>query len=96
MKTINLNKQLLGLDGIELSNETANAGKLLAQQLANKTKGDAIKLWGLATRLYSGEKLTIDDADLALLKTQTEQSESLTVLAKSQILSLLNEAKDSK
>lgn len=94
MKTINLNRQLLGLDGKELTDATANAGKLLAQQLANNTKGDALKLWSLATRLYSGEELTIDDADLALLKSQTEQSEALTVLAKSQILSLLADAKE--
>jgi hypothetical protein len=93
MKTINLNKHLLGLDGKELPDATANAGKLLAQHLASNTKGDALKLWSLATRLYSGEEISVDEADLALLKTQTQESEGLTILARSQILTLLSEAK---
>lgn len=88
MKTINLNTDLLGLDGLEIPN--SNAGKIVANLLATATKGDSLKQWSLAQRLYAGEKLELDPSDQMLLKSFVEQAEGLTSLAKAQILTILN------
>ena len=87
MKTIKMNVNLVGLDGVEIPN--SNAGKLVANLLAQDSKGDAIKKFSIAQRLYAGEDVELDASDLMMLKTFIETSEQMTVLAKSQILQLL-------
>lgn len=87
MKKVDLNVPFIGLDGVEIP-ET-NAGKLLANSLAASSKGDVLKSWSLAQRLYSGEELELDPADIQLLKDFVNNSEGFTVLAKAQILERL-------
>jgi len=81
---LKLNCSLVGLDGVEIPN--SNAGKLVANLLAQDTKGDALKKWDWAVKLNAGKDLELDPSDTQMLKTFIEQSEQLTVLAKAQIL----------
>ena len=75
---------ILGLDGKELEN--SNLGKLIAQVLVQSSKGDALKLWHWAQKLYAGEELDLDPSDAETLKSFIKDSETLTILAKAQAL----------
>lgn len=83
---LNLNINLQSLDGTEIPE--SNAGKLVGNLLAQDNKGDALKKFAMAQKLYKGEELDIDASDALMLKSFIEQSESMTVLAKAQILVL--------
>jgi hypothetical protein len=85
---LNLNINLQSLDGKEIPE--SNAGKLVANLLAQDNKGDALKKFSMAQKLYNGDTLDLDASDNQMLKTFVEQSESMTVLAKAQILVLFN------
>lgn len=84
---IDFNKPLLDLDGKELPD--TNIGKILANVLCSQTKGDALKLYDWGRSMYKGEILDLDRADQDLLKSQIKDSESLTILAKAQMLELI-------
>jgi hypothetical protein len=81
---LNFNFNLTDLDGKEL--EGANAGKLLANTLIQQTKGDAVKYWEWALALNKGDILDLDSSDQETLKTFVKDSETITVLAKAQLL----------
>ena len=81
---IDFNFNLLDLDGKEI--EGANAGKLLANQLVNQAKGDAVKFWELSLKLYKGEVVDLDSSDQNTIKQFIKDSESLPVLTKAQLL----------
>lgn len=81
---LNLNFNLKDLDGKEI--EGANAGKLLANQLVNQAKGDAVKFWELSLKLYKGEVVDLDSSDQNTIKQFIKDSESLPVLTKAQLL----------
>jgi hypothetical protein len=87
MSKLNLNVNLKGLDGKEIEN--SNAGKLVANLLASDNKGDAMKKFSIAQKLYNGETLDLDPSDKQMLKTFVEASEQMTVLAKAQVLALI-------
>ena len=54
---VNMNKAILGLDGQEIAE--SNLGKLIAQVLVQNSKGDALKFWHWAQKLYAGEELEL-------------------------------------
>ncbi|MEY4332360.1 MAG: hypothetical protein RLZZ196_1098 [Bacteroidota bacterium] len=81
---INMNIPILGLDGKELPD--ANVGKLIAQTLVNTPKGDALKFFGWAQKLYAGSALELDASDTETLKNFIKESDSITILAKAQAL----------
>ena len=81
---LNFNFNLTDLDGKEL--EGANSGKLLANTLIQQTKGDAVKYWEWALALNKGEVLDLDTSDQETLKTFVKDSETITILAKAQLL----------
>ena len=81
---LDFNFNLTDLDGKELEN--ANCGKLLANTLIQQTKGDAVKYWEWALALNKGEVLDLDTSDQETLKTFVKDSETITVLAKAQLL----------
>jgi hypothetical protein len=85
---INMNVSILGLDGQELPE--SNIGKLIAQVLVQSSKGDAMKLWFWAQKLFAGEELELDPSDAEILKTFVKDSDSLTILAKAQALTCFN------
>jgi len=84
---LNFNFDLLGLD--EQPIEGANAGKLLANALAQGSKGDALKFWDWAVSLNKGEVLDLDSSDQEKIKNFIKDSEGFTILAKAQLLQVL-------
>lgn len=90
----NFEQPLKGLDGVELKDEKDQAvtlGKLLASQLAFTNKGDALKLFTWAQKLYDGKPLDLDKSDETVLKDFIKGNEQLTNIAKAQILSVFKD-----
>lgn len=88
---LDFNQPLKGLDGTEVKDMDGSSitlGKLLSTQLASANKGDALKLFTWAQKCYNGEKLDLDPSDTSTLKDFIKANESLTVLAKAQLLSV--------
>lgn len=85
---LNFNFHLVGLDGVEIKN--GEAGKIIASALANSTKGDPLKYWDWANKLYRGESLDLDPSDVAKLKTFIESDEGFTMLAKAQFFEVFD------
>jgi hypothetical protein len=83
---LDFNFEFIGLDDQVF--EGNNAGKMLAGGLASASKGDALKFWDWAKKLYKGELLDLDKSDQETLKGFVKDSESFTVLAKAQILEI--------
>lgn len=81
---LDFNFNFIGLD--EVAFEGGNAGKTLAGALAGASKGDALKYWDWAKKLFKGEVLDLDKSDQETLKTFVKESDSFTVLAKAQLL----------
>jgi hypothetical protein len=81
---INMNKAILGLDGKEIAD--SNIGQLIAQILVQGSKGDALKFWHWAQKLYKGEELDLDPTDTETLKNAIKENDSLTILSKAQAL----------
>lgn len=89
---LDFNFDLVGLDGEvvrDQKGQTANAGKFLANALAQNTKGDALKFWDWALNLHKGEILDLDSSDQETIKNFIKDSEGFTILAKAQLLQVL-------
>lgn len=89
MKTVDLNFDLIGLDG----SKVAIAGELIAGLLMAETKGDAIKFFDWAMTFNKKESVQMDTSDLNKLKMLVQDSEKLTVLAKAPIINYLDSLK---
>jgi hypothetical protein len=61
---------------------------MLAGALASSSKGDALKFWDWAKKLFKGEVLDLDKSDQETLKGFVKDSDSFTVLAKAQLLEI--------
>jgi hypothetical protein len=88
---LDFNQPLKGLDGTEVKDmdgSSVTLGKLLSTQLASANKGDALKLFTWAQKCFNGEALDLDPSDSSTLKDFIKSNESLTVLAKAQLLSV--------
>jgi hypothetical protein len=83
---LDFNFDFIGLDDQIFENN--NASKMLAGALASSSKGDALKFWDWAKKLFKGEALDLDKSDQETLKSFVKESESFTVLAKAQILEI--------
>ncbi|MBA4851358.1 hypothetical protein [Emticicia sp. BO119] len=81
---LDFNQPIVGLDGNVI--EGSNMGKILADQLAIATKGNALKFWEMATKLYCGEAIDLDQSDQSIVKDFIEKHESLPNLTKAQLL----------
>lgn len=84
---IDLNKSLIDLDGKEIAD--SNMGKIVAQTLITGSKGDALKFWDWANKLYKGEILDLDKSDQEVFKNFIKENEGLPIITKAQILELL-------
>jgi hypothetical protein len=85
---LDFNFNLTDLDGKDIEN--ANAGKLLANTLAQQAKGDALKFWEWALALNKGEIVDLDSSDQTVLKNFIKESDALAILAKGQLLQVFN------
>lgn len=91
---LDFNKALKGLDGQEVKDEKGESlpvGKLLASQLASANKGDALKMFTWAQKVYAGETLDLDKSDEGTLKEFIKSNEQMTVLAKAQLLEVFKD-----
>lgn len=91
---IDFNQALKGLDGKsvkDVDDKDITLGKLLSSQLASANKGDALKLFTWAQKCYNGEPLDLDPSDETTLKDFIKNNESMTVLAKAQLLSVFKD-----
>lgn len=86
---INLDKQLQNLAGKSFDGDDNHMGKVLAHALSMGNKGNSIKLYDWALKLYNKQELEIDDTDFQVLKGLVETTELLNVLCKAQILNAL-------
>jgi hypothetical protein len=88
---LDFNQTLKGLDGTEVKDMDGTSitlGKLLSSQLASANKGDALKMFTWAQKVYNGDALDLDPSDESTLKEFIKSNEALTVLAKAQLLSV--------
>jgi len=81
---LDFNKALVDLDGKEIEN--TNLGKVLAQQLVQTNKGDALKFWEIALKLQKGEVIDLDTSDQTLIKDFIKSADTLSNMGKAQIL----------
>ncbi len=89
---INFKQPLTNLEGKVIEE---NMGKVLSQALAQLNKGESVKIWAWALSLYKGESLELDKVDFGVLRGLIEASEALTILAKAQLLTTMDEAQAS-
>lgn len=91
---LQFNQTIKGLDGEGLKDFDGKdiiLGKLLAQQLANSNKGDALKFFTWAQKCFKGEALDLDKSDESTLKEFIKSNEQLTNMAKAQLLEVFND-----
>lgn len=91
---LDFNQTLKGLDGSavqDVDGKDVTVGKLLAGQLASANKGDALKMFTWAQKVYNGEALDLDPSDTTTLKDFVKNNEAMTVLAKAQMLSVFKD-----
>ena len=90
---LDFNVALKALDGSDIKDgsEVLKVGRLLATQLASANKGDALKLFGWAQKLYNGESLDLDKSDEQTLKEFIKNNDQLTVIAKAQMLNVFKD-----
>lgn len=88
---LDFNKPVLGLDDQPI--EGAHLGKLIANIMAASSKGDAIKQYDMARKLYKGEVLDLDRADQKTLKDIITESDAITNLTKAQALEVFDKDK---
>lgn len=91
MITIDLNHPLQDLDGNPI-NDT-NLGKNIAAQLVTVAQGNVVKHYDWAVALHRGKPIEVDNADFDYLKHFVENSASITILGKKQILDLMEKSK---
>lgn len=84
---IDLNAPIIDLDGSNI--QDSNMGKIVAQMLITETKGDALKFWDWAQKLYKGEVLDLDKSDQEVFKNFIKDSEKIPIITKAQILDKL-------
>ena len=72
--------------------ETVMLGKVVANHLANSSKGEPVKLFGWAEKLYNGESLELDEADYDTLYNFVKDSEHLSNAIKAQALRALKKS----
>lgn len=90
---IDLNVALVGLDGVA-AEDGAALGKYLGVALVQSTKGDPIKMYSWAQTLFKGEPINVDKSDRKTLEEFIKDHDSLTNLAKAQMLEIIYAAKD--
>lgn len=88
-KKLDFNKVLKNLEGQEVKdqkNESVKLSMLLGNTLVQGAKGDALKFYHWALKLVDGKPLELDKSDESTLKEFISGNETLTILAKAQLL----------
>ena len=69
--------------------ENSNAGEILSNFLAQLNKGNSLKLWDWAQKIYKKEDLVLDRTDAEVLLGLIETTETLPVITKAQIIEVI-------
>ena len=91
---LDFNFQFKGLDNKEMQGESA--GRILSQVLASQNKGNSVKLYDWALKLFNNTPLEIDDTDADVLLALIENAESLTIMAKVPLGNYIRKVKEGK
>lgn len=92
---IDFNKPILQLDGTAFKEQDGSdvmLGKTLANALAMQSKGDILKYFGWAQKMYNGQAVEMDKSDVDILKGFIEEITSLPIITKAQALETIREA----
>jgi len=92
---ISLNFKLKNLDGKEIEGVEANAGKVIANLLANEVD-NPVKFMAWALIFHACKDIQVDKADFDTLKQLIIKTKSITNLVKAQVLEVLSEYKKDK
>ena len=95
MKLI-FNFQIQDLSGNPIEGEQGRAGKILGQMLSSQNKGDSVKLFDWALKIWNGKEIEIDNTDCDVLIGLIESTELLTVLAKVPLINYVKSVKEKK
>lgn len=88
-KEINLDFEIIGLNDEVIG----HAGINIANFLATELKGNAIKFLDWAMAFNKKKSVSMDEADLTLLKETLNATDRIPVLIKGQVLKKLNTLK---
>lgn len=106
MFKLDLNKQFTGIDGKPLipqkvvngsvvdDLEAGHMGKFLATTLANASKGELLKVWPWAQKLFAGNPIEFDLADKIWLSGFIKEHQGMTNLAKFQLCEAIDQLKE--
>jgi len=92
MKILLKGKEIKDLDG-QSFDPPVDMAEVVSTSLVKRTDGDSIKLYEMALRLRAGE-VDLDSSDLELLESTVKSDQTLTALAKGQILLEIKRQKD--
>jgi hypothetical protein len=81
---LSLDKKFKSLSGEELQGMTM--GQLLAEAISQSNKGNSIKIYNWALKLYNKEELEMDETDFKTLKDMVESNETLSNIIKAQLI----------
>ena len=93
---LNFKFKIKNLSGKEVDgpDELIFANKLLGNMLSQMNKGNSIKLFDWAYKLWNKGEIEIDSTDSEVLHELIDKSEFLTVLSKTPMLELIKKKKD--
>jgi hypothetical protein len=69
-------------------------GRMLAGIMVSQSKGDAIKFYDWAKKMYAGEVVNLDRSDVKIIREFVETNDQLTVLAKAQLFEILDSGRE--
>lgn len=91
---LDFNFEIKDLSGKDIPGQTA--GKLIAQVLGYQNKGNSIKLYDWALKLWNGTALEIDKTDAEVLYAIVEASEFLTIISKVPIMKYIKSVQENE
>jgi hypothetical protein len=91
--TLNFTFKFKDLAGKDIPGDNGNAGKILANMLSQQNKGNSIKMYDWALKLWNGKPIEVDDSDFDVLIALIENSEFLTIMAKAPLIEYMKSVK---
>lgn len=68
--------------------------EIIGNALVSTNKGEALKFYDWAVRLHKGDVILVDKSDLKKIRDFIEDSETMFILCKAQLLKIIDEAKE--
>lgn len=82
---LNFNFQLKDLAGNDVPGDAGNTARVLANTIASLNRGNSIKMYDWALKLWNLKPIEIDDIDALMLEEIIETTDMLTIAAKAQM-----------